>query len=128
MKLRGIVIGLLVLVFGFLAISTSGFMKSAVGQANAQCCPTPAPAPTPALSITSVGALAYRATPGNSANTNGVVLVVTDNATGKTSVNFYYQCAPGDDLGKLGKCPSDGFKVFSRTVCTNDTSNTPCSQ
>ncbi len=95
MKLRGIVIGLLVLVFGFLAISTSGFMKSAVGQANAQCCPTPAPAPTPALSITSVGALAYRATPGNSANTNGVVLVVTDNATGEDQRKFLLSVRSG---------------------------------
>lgn len=69
MRPRGIVFGLLVFVFGFLAIGTTiCFTEPAVNEANAQAS---SPAPTPAFNVTSLGLIAFRATPGGIANTNG---------------------------------------------------------
>jgi hypothetical protein len=120
MKLRQIVVGLLVLAFGFLAMSTSiRFTKSTVDRANAQdVSPTATPTSTPFVSISTVGLLAYRASPSGVGDTNGAVLLVTSNVTGQTSINFYYQCAPGANLGKSLACPTNGFIVFSTPVCT----------
>jgi hypothetical protein len=120
MKFRQIVVGLLVLVFGFLAMSTRvRLIKSTADEANAQdVTPTPTPTSTPFFSVSSAGLLAFRANPGGNGDTNGVVLVVTSNATEQTSINFYYNCAPNSNVGTLGKCPPNGFMVFSTPVCT----------
>ncbi|MGB8682445.1 MAG: hypothetical protein WCD12_06130 [Candidatus Binatus sp.] len=127
MRLRQIVFGLLVIAFGFLAMSSSIYLlKSNVDEANAQatCCPVASPVPTPAYTVNEFAALAFRASPGGVGDTNGAVLVVTSNATEQSSINFYYQCAPGADLGKIGKCPTDGLVVFSAPVCTMPTMST----
>lgn len=124
MKLRQIVFGLLVVAIGFLAMSARiPFMESTVDEADAQVpTPTPTQTPTSAFNVSTAGLLTYRAAPGGIGNTNGVVLLVTSNATGETTLNFYYQCAPGDTLGTaIGKCPQDGFVVFSAPVCTMPT-------
>lgn len=126
MKLRQIVFVLLLIPFGFLAMSgVIRLMNANVDEAGAQatCCPSAAPAPTPAYTVNEFAALAFRASPGGNGDTNGVVMVVTSNATEQSSINFYYQCAPGSNLGQLGKCPSDGFVVFSAPVCTSPTMN-----
>jgi len=118
MRARVTVFVLLFLVFGFLAMSTSiRSAKPAINEADAQAS-SPAATPTPAFNVTSVGLIAFRASPGGTGNTNGAVLVVTSNATEQSSINFYYQCAPTTNLGKLGTCPTDGILVFSAPICT----------
>jgi hypothetical protein len=119
MRHRQVAFGLLVVVFGSLAMSSSiRSLRPSVDEANAQAA---SPTPTPAFTVNNFAALAFRAIPGSVGDTNGAVLVVTSNATEQSSLNFYYQCAPDTTLGKLGKCAQDGFVVFSVPVCTNPT-------
>jgi hypothetical protein len=122
MKLRQIVVGLLVVVFGLLAMSTRiRLTKSTVDEANAQMASA---SPTPAYTV-SASMIPFRDIPGGGGNgsTIGAMLLVTSSATEQTSINFYYQCVPGESLGKLGACPTGGFMFYSAPVCTNPVLN-----
>jgi hypothetical protein len=103
------------------------FVNASAVQVMAQ---TASPTPTASAQFTAPSAsISFKAIPGAIANVNGVALVVTNNATGHVSLNFYYQCVPGSALS-LGKCPSDGFLIFSVPVCdypqAGNNSNSSC--
>jgi hypothetical protein len=116
-RLKIILFGLLALGGGsFTANLGMHFPKTTTGEARAQPAPTATPTFTPAFTVQNVGGVT--AFLSKSASSTGVAVVVTNNSTGASSMNFYFQCFPGTKLeGTLGVCPENGIFVSSQIIC-----------
>jgi hypothetical protein len=106
---KTIIFGMLVLIVASVATSVAPyFIKLTSIEARAQS------APMPLFTVQSIGG--FSSFLSGITSTTGVATVVTDNSTGASSVNFYFQCAPGAKL-RLGICPKNGIFVSSQVVC-----------
>lgn len=120
MKRRWIARSGLLLALGIYALTTGvgpRMPRLFANEAFAQCpsaCPTAAP--TPMFTISNLANFtSFKEANGQTQNTDGVAVSMTDTATGNVFINFYFLCVPKKPFGSH-MCPSNGVFVESTQV------------